>query len=88
MCNTGFSNTDVYDAYGFVNNVCLNQFCGLFGMGPGCAEVELDYCYKSLKVDGRLALSTDVFNNLVFDETCTICEPGTYRYKEFDLAKI
>ena len=51
MCKSGYYETQLYDAFGNQNTICLKGFCGLFGVGINCdtdrATTQVENCLKT-----------------------------------------
>ena len=73
LCKSGYYETQLYDAFGNMNTICLKGFCGLFGVGVNCdtdrETVEVFNCLK-----------TEIFSDYDDKESCLVCDPGYYRY--------
>ena len=48
MCSSGARLAEIVDSFGVTNIVCIEDFCGFYGEGSGCAgAVGIEGCDKS-----------------------------------------
>ena len=73
MCKAGYRKANIKDAFGNDRVVCVNDFCGFYGEGTGCAgKVNLEGCDLS---------GSTMFNKTIV-ESCLRCSPGYWRFYE------
>lgn len=75
MCDEGYRQAFVKDAFLKTNVVCLKDICGFYGKGSRCTNnVGLEGCDKSVIVDIKDTLT----------ESCERCSPGYYKVTKIE----
>ena len=70
LCQPGYQNAALIDAFNNTNNLCLSSFCGLTGDGAGCSDgIEILNCIRQ----------NFVFIDYQLVYTCDTCEAGYYK---------
>lgn len=72
MCQANYLKAEIVDSFGNKNVVCIEDFCGFYGEGSGCAGV--------VGIEGCDRSSSNLVDK-VWVESCIRCAPGYQRYR-------